>query len=74
MITIGDILICMASQDNPYNGSFSGPFRAAALHRLKDGTLPGSLRAWLAPAGGGARLITADDNIDWEGFRSEGRA
>ena len=65
---VGDVLICDASQENPYHGSLCGPPRVEALTALKHDRLPAELAAWFAPACGGARRITGAD-VDWSTSR-----
>jgi hypothetical protein len=64
-IQIGDVLICAATQANPYKGSLTGPWRRNALIAFRDGCLPANLAAWYGPSCGGARRLTDATEVDW---------
>ena len=64
-IQIGDVLICEATQENPYKGSLLGKPRRDALIAFRDGRLPVNLAAWYGPSGGGARRLTDATEVDW---------
>ena len=65
-INIGDVVIVPAYMDNPYL-PYVASDRKFYLRQFKAGTLSKSWQAWYAPAGGGARKITADE-VEWEGM------
>ena len=70
-INLGDVLVTDEGR-NPYTyrGVFcSGPQRAAALRRFRDGADTANLVLWYAPCCGGARRITAPE-VDWNGLRA----
>lgn len=68
-INIGDVVIVPAYMDNPYLhlGSNISTSRKVLLQKFKDKRLDKCWQAWYAPAGGGARKITADE-VEWEGM------
>ena len=65
--TIGEVMVTEAGCENPYTykGIFSiGAWRKKALQAFRDREETLGLELWHAPAGGGARRITADD-VEW---------
>lgn len=68
--TIGDVIVCASTEPSPYRVGLLGEARYKALVQFyRTGQPPEGLALWYAPMKGGARRITARDEIAWETSR-----
>ena len=62
---VGDVKVCPAGTENPYETYLAGDERVAALRAFRAGELPEGVEAWHAPCGGGASKFTSPEAVAW---------